>query len=138
MDQVRFQRTQTLTVIEKNTESVLAINSGGGKQNGNLVISLRKRKNFNIVFHRRLEQSFPDWKERIDYQKKQEEFYKLAMKRRKELKRLGVLDKKSCYTKEELDAMDYFHGTGFYKQHQDPELKPNFPSFGKFFNYSIF
>ena len=44
----------------------------------------------------------------MDYKKKQEKFYKLAMKRKKELKRLRVLDKKSYYTNEELDAMDYF------------------------------
>ena len=45
--------------------------------------------------------------------------------RRKERKRLRVLDKISHYTKEELDAMDYFHGAGFYHQYHDPELKPN-------------
>ena len=120
------QRTQTLTLIERNTASVLAINSGGG-QSGSFVLQtgLGKIKNFNIVFHRRLEQYFPDWKERMDYQKKQEEFYKLAMKRRKELKTLRLLDKKYYYTKEELDAMDYFHGTGFYQKQQDPEVKPN-------------
>jgi hypothetical protein len=35
---------------------------------------LRKRKKFDITFHRRLEQHFPDWVERMAYQKKQEEF----------------------------------------------------------------
>ena len=29
VDEVRFQRTQPLTVIEKNTAAILAINSGG-------------------------------------------------------------------------------------------------------------
>ena len=72
-----------------------------------------------------MEQHFPDWNERMDYQKKQEKFYKSAMKRKKELKRLGLLDKKSYYTKEELDAMDYFQGTGFYVKHQDPKVKQN-------------
>lgn len=61
----------------------------------------------------------------MDYQKNQEEFYKLAMKRRAELKRTRMLDNKSYYTKEELDAMDYFHETGFYQKQQDPEVKPN-------------
>jgi len=61
----------------------------------------------------------------MDYQKKQEKSYKLAMKRKKELKRLRVLDKKSYYTKEELDAMNYFQGTGFYITYQDPKVKPN-------------
>lgn len=79
----------------------------------------------DLSFHHQLEQHFPDWNERMDYQKKQEKFYKLAMKRKKELKILRLLDKKSYYTKEELDAMDYFQGTGFYAKHQDPKVKQN-------------
>jgi len=47
------------------------------------------------------------------------------MKRTRELKRLRLLYNKSFYTREELDAMDYFHGTGFYKQYQHPKQKPN-------------
>ena len=35
-----------------------------------------------------MEQHFPDWNERMDYKKKQEKFYKLAMKRKKELKKV--------------------------------------------------
>jgi len=68
---------------------------------------------------------FPDWKERIYYQKKQEEFYKSAMKRKKEIKRIRLLYNKNYYTNEELDAMDYFNGTGFYQKKQDPKQKPN-------------
>ena len=84
-----------------------------------------KKEKIDLSFHRRLKQHFPDWNERMDYQKKQEKFYKLAMKRKKELKRLRVLDKKSYYTKEELDAMNYFQGTGFYIKYQDLKVKPN-------------
>ena len=80
---------------------------------------LEKRKKFDLDFQRQLKQHFPDWKARIDYQKKQEEFYKLAMKRRKELQRIRMIDKKSYYTKEELDAMDYFQGNGIYAKYQD-------------------
>lgn len=47
------------------------------------------------------------------------------MKRKKEHKRIRVLDDKRFYSKEELDAINYFHGTGFYKKHQNPEVKPN-------------
>ena len=116
--------SQSQIVIEQ-----VRISRGGGSKSDSssfvTPICLSKRKNFDLAFHRRLEQYFPDWKERIDYQKKQEKFYKLAMKRKKELKRLRVLDKKSYYTKEELDAMDYFYGTGFYQKQQDPEVKPN-------------
>ena len=46
------------------------------------------------------------------------------MKRRKELKRITMVDKKPYYTKEELDAMDYANGTGFYKQYQNSRVKP--------------
>ena len=47
------------------------------------------------------------------------------MKRKNEIKRLRLLDNKNYYTKEELDAMDYFNGTGFYQKEQDPKQKPN-------------
>lgn len=127
-DHVRFERTPT--VIEKNLSSVLVINSGGeipNRASGSVILQTGsgKSKKFNIVFHRRLEKYFPDWKERMDYQKKQEEFYKSAIKRKKEIKRIRLLDNKNFYTKEELDAMDYFNGNGFYQEKQDPKQKPN-------------
>ena len=95
---------------------------GGGREDFPF---LGKRKKFDLDFHHQLEQYFPDWKERMDYQKKQEEFYKSAMKRKREIKRLRLLDNKDWYSKEELDAMDYFNGTGFYQKEQDPTRKPN-------------
>ena len=127
-DHVRFEITPTVT--EKKISSVLLINSGGERPNrasGNVVLQTEsgKSKKFNIVFHRRLEKHFPDWKERIYYQKKQEEFYKSAMKRKKEIKRIRLLYNKNYYTNEKLDAMDYFNGTGFYQKKQDPKQKPN-------------
>jgi len=69
------QITQTSAIIEKNAALVLAINSGGEgskPKSGSVILQtgLGKRKKFNIGFHRRLEQYFPDWKNRIDYQKK--------------------------------------------------------------------
>ena len=75
-------------VIETNVKNVLAINSGGDgtvPKSDSFVFQtgLRKRKKFDITFHRRLEQHFPDWVERMAYQKKQKEFYKLAMKKKK-------------------------------------------------------
>lgn len=42
VDEVRFQRTQPLTVIEKNTASILAINSGGDGSKRKLKILSRK------------------------------------------------------------------------------------------------
>jgi len=130
VDEVRFERTQPLTVIEKKTASILAINSGGEGSKwkfGSFVVQtgLGKRKKFNIVFHRRLEQHFPDWEERMNYQKKQEDFYKSAMKKKREFKRLRIKENSNLYTKEELDAIDYFQGTGSYQKYQDSKLKPN-------------
>jgi len=61
----------------------------------------------------------------MDYQKKQEEFYKSVMERKREIKRLRLLDNKDWYSKEELDAMDYFNGIGFYQKEQDSTQKPN-------------
>lgn len=87
--------------------------------------SLNKGKKFNLQFHHKLEQKFPDWDERISYQMKQEQFYKSAMKKSNELKRLKVKINTDVYTKNELDAIDYFNGTGFYKKHQDLKTKPN-------------
>ena len=47
------------------------------------------------------------------------------MKRRKELKRITMVDKKPYYTKEELDAMDYFQGNDIYTKYQDKREKYN-------------
>ncbi len=69
--------------------------------------------------------TFPDWEGRINYQKNQEEFYKSAMKKQSELKKLRIKATSGFYTKEELDAIDYFHGKGFYAKAQNPNVKPN-------------
>jgi len=48
------------------------------------------------------------------------------MKKQAELRRLRVVIRTTpYYTKEELDAISYFKGTGFYAQQQDPKMKPN-------------
>ena len=71
------------------------------------------------------EKHFPDWDGRMSYQKKQEKFYKSAMTKQAELRRIKAMDKRNRQTKEELDAIDYFQGTGFYARQQDPKMKPN-------------
>ena len=68
--------------------------------------------------------TFPDWPARMDYQKKQEEFYKSAIQKQIQLKRLRIQETSSVYTKEEVDAMNYFHGKGFYAKTQDSSMKP--------------
>jgi hypothetical protein len=102
-------------------QTVLTISGGDGLPR----LFSAKSEKFDLAFHRRLEQHFPDWEERMNYQKKQEEFYKSAMRKKSELKRLRIKDNSKRYTKQELDAMDYFHGTGFYKKYQEPAMKPN-------------
>lgn len=127
-DEGQFQKIQNSR--ETNVSSVLAITSGGDGSKGRsgsfvLQTGLGKRKKFNIVFHRRLEKYFPDFNERIAYQKKQEKFYKSSQKKRGELKKLRIKERPNFYSKEELDAISYFQGTGIYEQYQDPKLKPN-------------
>ena len=97
----------------------------GGEASHSFLDFLGKRKNFDIAFHRRLERHFPDWKERMDYQKRQEEFYKSATRKRKEIKRLGLLENSDFDTKEEFDAITYFEGTSRYAKYQDSRTKPN-------------
>lgn len=84
-----------------------------------------KREKFDLVLHARLMKTFPDWEARMDYQKKQEKFYKSAIKKQTELKRLRIKDTSGFYTKEEEDPINYFHGKGFYAKQQDPNMKPN-------------
>ena len=84
-----------------------------------------KRKKFKIVFHRRLEQHFSDWEERMNYQEKQEEFYKSVMRKQREFKRLRIKENSNLYTKEELDLINYFNGTSSSKKYQAPGMKTN-------------
>ena len=64
----------------------------GGDGESRLALVLGKRKKFDLAFHRRLEQHFPDWEERMAYQKKQAEFYKSAMRKKKEIVKLRMAD----------------------------------------------
>jgi len=86
---------------------------------------LGKRKKFDLDFHRQLGQYFPDWAERMDYQKKQEKFFKSAMRKKREMIRLRMKEEPKFYTKEELDAMNYFQGNGIYAKYQDKREKYN-------------
>ncbi len=109
------------TPLRIEISSVTNISSGGGQD------PQRKRKKFNLALHQRMEKTFPDWEERMVYQKKQEKFYKSAMAKEREVKRLRIRIKKNPnpYTKEELNAIEYFHGIGIFAEYQDPRLKPN-------------
>jgi len=95
---------------------------GGGRE---YYPFLGKRKKFDLDFHRQLEQNFPDGARRMDYQKKQEKFFKSAMRKKREMIRLRIKEDPKFYTKEELDAMDYFQGNGIYAKYQDKREKYN-------------
>ncbi len=120
---------ETILVSRPNTqvERILATEKALGISGGDLspIRFSAKREKFNLVLHARLMKTFPDWEARMDYQKKQEKFYKSAIKKQTELKRLRIKDTSGFYTKEEEDAINYFHGKGFYAKQQDPNMKPN-------------
>ena len=105
--------------LEKNNPTLLVRNP----QNNSMETITNKRK-FDLTFHRKLEKHFPDWEDRMNFQKKQENFYKSAMKKQAELRRTRMIDMSNRYTKEELDAVSYFQGTGFYAKQQDPSENP--------------
>jgi hypothetical protein len=72
-----------------------------------------------------LRKHFPDWEGRMDYQKKQEKIYNSALLKKREMQRLHLLETPNLYTKEELDAISYFQGTGFYSYYQSLGTPPN-------------
>lgn len=113
---VRQYNTLETTI---SNQKALAVSGGDGL----LGLFSAKREKFDLVLHVRLMETFPDWPARMDFQKKQEEFYKSAIKKQIQLKKLR--NTSSFYTKEEIDAMNYFHGKGFYAKTQDSSMKPN-------------
>ena len=101
---------------ESKSHVVIEQVRGGGRENS---------EKFDLDFHRQLEQYFPDWAGRMDYQKKQEKFFKSAMRKKRELIRLRMIEDPKFYTQEELDARDYFQGNGIYAKYQDKREKYN-------------
>ena len=79
----------------------------------------------DLDLHRRLERYFPDWEERMAYQEKQAEFYKSALRKKKEIIKLRMIDDSSLYSEKELDLINYFKGKGCYARYQDPSAAPN-------------
>ena len=57
--------------------------------------------------------------------KKTRRVLQIGNKKQIQLKRLRIRDTSSFYKKEEVDAINYFHGKGFYAKTQDPNMKPN-------------
>nr|UDP55536.1 hypothetical protein orf158b [Schizostauron trachyderma] len=71
-----------------------------------------------------LENLFPDWADRVAYQKQQEKFFQSGKKKLQEATRVRMSNSIKL-TLQEQDALDYFHGAGFYKDHQDSNILPN-------------
>ena len=69
--------------------------------------------------------TFPDWPARMNYKKTQEEFYKSAIQKQTQLKSLRIKDTSGFYTKEKIDAINYFHRKGFYSYYQSLGTPPN-------------
>ena len=110
-----------------SVQSVLTLNGGARNSSSENTPKISVPQALEQTINRRemLRKHFPDWEERMDYQKKQEAFYKSAIKKQIQLKRLRIQDTSSVYTKEEVDAINYFHGKGLYKYYQSLETPPN-------------
>jgi hypothetical protein len=111
---------------EETVSKVLPVGRAGGQgaDSNNFVgnvLGLKKRKKIDPTFHRRLVQHFPDWNERMAYHQRQEKFYESAMRKKREIRRLRIQEIPDFFTKEELHAIEYFQGTGFYIKYQDPK-----------------
>jgi hypothetical protein len=102
------------------SEDILNRTKAGG-QNENLKIIQKMNPNF----HRRLERHFPDWEERIIYRKSQTQFLKSAMRKKKEIIKLRMIDDRNFYSEKELDAINYFEGKSFYARYQDLSIALN-------------
>ena len=75
-----------------------------------------------------LENLFPDSAERINFQKKQEKFYKSGQLKFQEAKKLRMSDESAMkiLTDQEKDTLDYLNGTGNYEKYQNLKALPNF------------
>lgn len=109
------QRVSEIELKTNEPIKVLGI-SYGGKQ---------KPKNFDIKRHRELERTLPDWKERLDWQEGRVKAYETYLQRKREYQRFGTPEFLQHYTPNQLDAIDYFRGTGTYAFHQDLNQPPN-------------
>jgi len=127
--------TLVLPLLENNnistssfyTKEIMLDIRAGSKPMRNVVTietGLGKRIKIDIIAHRRLENFFPDWEERIAYQENREKVYQAAIIKRREALKLRQ-NENFGRTEDEQDAMDYFSGKGLYQKYQDPSVKPN-------------
>ena len=107
-----------------SVQSVVTLNGGAhnGSSENTPKISVPQGLEQTINRREMLRKHFPDWEERMDYQKKQKKIYRSGLARIAETKRVRVKFKP---TKQEQDAFDYFNGQNFYKYYQSLETPPN-------------
>lgn len=96
-----------------SVQSVVRLNNGAQNRSSESTPKIPVPQALEQTINRRemLRKHFPDWEERMDYQKKQEKIYRSGLARIAKAKRLGV---KFKLTKQEQDAFDYFNGKNFY------------------------
>lgn len=105
-----------------SVQSVVTLNGGAQNKSSENTSKISVPQALEQTINRRemLRKHFPDWEERMDYQKKQEKIYRSGLARIAEAKRVRV---KLKPTKQ--DAFDYFNGQNFYKYYQSLETPPN-------------
>ena len=121
---VDTNHTSNLNTSSNSVQSVLKLNGGDKNRSSQSTskIYLSQAPEQNISKREMLRKHFPDWEERINYQKKQKKIYRSGIARIAEAKRCGV---KIKLTKQEQDAFDYFYGQNDYKYYQSIETPPN-------------
>ena len=108
--------------ISVASTNAIAINGGDQSNHG-------KRKESTAEFLLRLDNTFPDWEERRAYEAIQAKFYASAMAKKQQFKQTMMKKDVRVYTdiwsKEELNAINYYQGTGVFQKYQNPNVKPN-------------
>ena len=84
-----------------------------------------RSQEYDSAYHRRLKKEFPDWPERIAYQKKQKRLYDSAIRKERETSKSRLRNKQFAWTFEKKDAVDYIQGIGPYVYYQDLSTPPN-------------
>ena len=116
-----FIVTNSYTPIESSSINPQIISLRGGDRK-----SLRKRDIGREILYNRL---FPDWPDRVEYQKEREKYYKSGLAKINQQKKYvynsDYRRSLKLLTDQEIDALDYYSGKGFYKQHQNEEALPN-------------
>lgn len=107
-----------------SVQSALTVNGGNQNKSSETIpnTSLTQALEQTINRCEMLRRHFPDWEERMNYEKKQKKIYRSALARIAEAKRLRVELK---LTEKEQDAFDYVYGQNFYKYYQSLETPPN-------------